>query len=110
MFTVDVLECPTCGHKNNNNTPFQDIPINLPQVDFQNGLIFADLIAAVTASETLDEQNLWTCGGCSAPVAAKKTVTYNSLPPVLFTHLKRTGYDQVPFFCHKQLNVFVIVV
>lgn len=98
---ADVLECPSCGHKNDNTTPFQDIPLNLPpssESSTKEGLVFADLLAAVTAPETLDAQNLWTCGGCSTPVAAKKTVTYNSLPPVLFTHLKRTGYDQVSFF------------
>jgi ubiquitin C-terminal hydrolase len=94
---VDVLECPSCGHKSDTNASFQDIPLNLPETsgDSKEGLVFADLLAAATAPETLDAQNLWTCGGCSAPVAAKKTVTYNTLPPVLFTHLKRTGYDQV---------------
>ena len=90
-----MLECPSCGHKNDTTTPFQDIPLNLPAgSESKEGLVFADLLAAVTAPETLDAQNLWTCGGCSTPVAAKKKVAYNSLPPVLFTHLKRTGYDQ----------------
>lgn len=95
LFLLDELECPKCGHRNNNTSSFQDLPLNLPQTDSKDGLVFSDLLGAVIASETLDDQNLWTCGGCSVPVAAKKTVTYNTLPPVLFAHLKRTGYDQV---------------
>jgi ubiquitin C-terminal hydrolase len=96
------LECPSCGHKNSNNTPFQDVPLVLPQsdADSKEGMVFSDLLSAAIATETLDEANLWTCGGCSTPVAAKKTVTYNALPPVLFAHLKRTGYDQVSFITY----------
>lgn len=91
----DVLECPSCGFKNTNTTPFQDIPLNLSQDSDSKGFVFTDLLAATTVPETLDDKNLWTCGGCSNAVAAKKSLSYNSLPPILICHLKRTSYDQV---------------
>jgi ubiquitin C-terminal hydrolase len=96
--SIDILECPSCGFKSENAGTFQDIPINLPQrapEEEANGLHLDQLLANVTSTEVLDADNLWKCGKCSEKVAARKTTRLDSLPPTVFMHIKRLGFDNV---------------
>lgn len=97
-FSIDILECPSCGFKSETAGTYQDVPINLPPPSPEEearGLHLEQLLANVTSTEVLDADNLWKCGKCSEKVAARKTTRLDSLPTTLFMHIKRLGFDNV---------------
>ena len=98
LFFTDILECPSCGFKSENESTYQDIPVNLPRPAPQeetDGMHLQQLLTSVTATEVLDADNLWKCGQCAGSVQARKTTRLDSLPDTLFLHIKRLGFDQV---------------
>lgn len=103
---VDTLVCSDCAFKREKQTSFTSISIDIPDyLESQanaDGVIegpkcrhLAELIDLQLKPEVLEEDNCWNCDQCKAKVRATKALSYDSLPQLLFVHLKRFRFDPV---------------
>ena len=82
------LRCPHCGHESARTEAFSDV-----QLDIAAASTLAAALEHFVAEEVLDGDNAWQCDGCGRRVAARKSVRFDALPPLLMIQLKRFTYD-----------------
>jgi ubiquitin C-terminal hydrolase len=99
-----MLQCPECNHQANSLSTFLTLSLDLPDVlenasesvtDKSNIIKLEDIMKAYVKPEILDDDNKWTCSGCSNKVKASKSQMIEQLPSRLLLHMKRFRFDPV---------------
>eukprot|EP00927_Polykrikos_kofoidii_P048177 TRINITY_DN42397_c0_g1_i1.p1 TRINITY_DN42397_c0_g1~~TRINITY_DN42397_c0_g1_i1.p1 ORF type:complete len:757 (+),score=96.88 TRINITY_DN42397_c0_g1_i1:82-2271(+) len=88
------LRCPQCGFVSMTFDPFLHLTLPLPAgVDTVQ---LEDALKLFCREEALDRENVWECHGCHCHVHATKKLDLWKLPRLLYIHLKRFEWIEVP--------------
>ncbi len=78
----------SCAHVSQRTEPFEILSLSV-----KNKANLQQALELFVEGELMDGENMYLCGQCQARVPAVKRVTLQTLPPVLFIHLKRFEFD-----------------
>lgn len=114
---IDELLCTSCSYKNESYSSFLNVSINVPDALENEGIEserferkqypLEGILEQHLKSETLGEENKWTCSQCQQNVRAVRNHKYEKVPDRLVIHLNRMRFDPVRR-CHRILSIVLI--
>lgn len=87
--------CPDCNYYTTNHDPIQILSLEI-----KNAISLYDCLNNFTKTNTLDENNMWTCDNCKRNVLSEKKILLWKTSDILIISLKR-------FALGKKINNFI---